>query len=189
MAVHVIKFKMTRLFLIKGTPYSKSKTQRSRRSRENKGKAYMRDALISRSEKNLHDCKIESCIYYRHYNIWSLWIMYSSNVGTLALCCLFLQGFTEVTGKSSSFMKSPVAIDAGRFVYWSRRYLHISVKNGKREDSKSSSHRRLSVVMLVMGRERKVSRRRGESKQKISEKGKMEDDVDGVYRTKHVLGK
>lgn len=43
--------------------------------------------------------------------------------------------------------------------------------------------------MLVMGRERKVSRRRGESKQKISEKGKMEDDVDGVYRTKHVLGK
>lgn len=65
----------------------------------------------------------------------------------------------------------------------------MSVKNGKREDSKSSSDRRLSVVMLVMGRERKVSRRRGESKQKISEKGKMEDDVDGVYRTKHVLGK
>ena len=65
----------------------------------------------------------------------------------------------------------------------------ISVKNGKREDRGSSSYR-LSVVMLVMGRERKLSRSsRGESKQKISEKGKMKDDVDGVYRAKHVLGK
>ena len=44
--------------------------------------------------------------------------------------------------------------------------------------------------MLVMGRERKLSRsRRGESKQKISEKGEMEDDVDAVCRTKRVLGK
>ena len=50
MAVHVINFKMTRLSLIKGTPHSYGKNQGSRRSRENKGKAYMRDALISRSQ-------------------------------------------------------------------------------------------------------------------------------------------
>ena len=62
-AVRVIKFKMTRLSLIKGTPYSDSENQRSRRSRENKGKAYMRDALISRSEKNLHDCKIANLVF------------------------------------------------------------------------------------------------------------------------------
>ena len=61
-AVHVIKFKMIRLFLIKGKPYSNSENQRSRRSGENKGKAYMRDALISRSEKNLHDCKIANLV-------------------------------------------------------------------------------------------------------------------------------
>lgn len=62
-AVHVIKFKMTRLSLIRGTPYSNSENQRSRRSGENKGKAYMRDALISRSEKNLHDCKIANLVF------------------------------------------------------------------------------------------------------------------------------
>ena len=100
--------------------------------------------------------------------------MYSSNVGTLALCCLFLQGFPKVTGKSSSSMKSstksPVAIDAGLYTDPLFTYTVISVKNGKREDSSSSSYR-LSVVMLVMGRERKLSRsRRGESKQKICEK-------------------
>lgn len=39
--------------------------------------------------------------------------MYSSNVGTLALCCLFLQGFTEVTGDLGTQESIAVGVSLG----------------------------------------------------------------------------
>ena len=70
--------------------------------------------------------------------------MYSSKVGTLGLCCLFLQGFPEVTGKSSSSMINPVAIDRRRPVCILIRYLHIQSSL-----SKTESVRTVAVLVSV----------------------------------------
>ena len=71
--------------------------------------------------------------------------MYSSNVGTLALCCLFLQGFPKVTGKSSSSMKSPVAIDAGLYTDPLFTY-HVHIQSSL---SKTESVRTAAVLVTV----------------------------------------
>ena len=71
--------------------------------------------------------------------------MYSSNVGTLALCCLFLQGFTEVTGKSSPYLYEKPCSDWRRPVWILIRYLHILQSSL----SKTESVRTEAVLVTV----------------------------------------
>lgn len=89
-------------------------------------------------------------------------------------------------------MKSPVAIDAGRFVLLIR-YLHILQSSLSKTESVRTEAVLVTVCLslcwLWEGKENYQGRGGEKVNKKLAKRDKRKDDVDGVYRAKHVLGK